>query len=102
MSVSRLERKRENSRIFFRRLYRALIILITVLTLMITYHKSILCFTVLSVLIFFGIISLNCFNIRLVIPGIASKHLVIRLGAAMFYLVTVIILISKVGFYSGK
>lgn len=102
MTSSRLERKRESSRRFLRRLYMIISAVLTVITLIIAYNMSIFAFTILFIIMFFGIINLNLFSIRVLIPGITSGRLFIRLGAAIFYLVMVFILIVKVSAYSNK
>lgn len=102
MSMSRVDRKREAAHAFIKRLYTILatIALFTILT--VAYYKNIIVFIVLFIVIFFGIISLNCFNIRCLIPGIASRHLAIRLGAGFVYLIFALILISKAVLYGSK
>lgn len=102
MPMSRIERKREAARIFVKRFYAILVSVVVVSILIAAYCWSIFAFTVLSVIAFFGIISLNCFNIRQWIPGIASNYLVIRIGAGIVYLLVVVMIISKVSIYSNK
>lgn len=102
MSMSRIERKREAARMFIKRFYATLITVMIISILIGAYYWSSFAFTILSVIAFFGIISLNCLNIRQWIPGIASNYLVIRLGAGVVYLLVVLMIISKVSIYSNK
>ncbi|MPL60566.1 hypothetical protein SDC9_06127 [bioreactor metagenome] len=102
MSISRISRKRENSRALFKRVYTIVVALFIGFALIYSYYINVLIFAVLSIVIFFGIISLNFFNIRNFIPGICAQQVAIRLGAAVFYLVAAFLLISKIGLYSHK
>lgn len=102
MAISRRERKRENSKIFVQRIYGALAWLFIACSLGIAYYFNILLFAILSIVVFFGILSTNCFKVRSIIPGIDSRNWMIRLAAAGLYLVAVMLLISRIGFYSNK
>jgi len=102
VAMSRRERNREISKNLIQRIYGFLVWLFVVSILAIAYYFSILTFVILSVVVFFGILSTNRLNIRSIIPGIDSRNWLIRLSVACFYLVAVILLISKVGFYSNK
>lgn len=100
--LSRTDRKREHTRAFLKRFYACVLFACISIALWLAYSINIFIFTVLSIVIFFGIIILNLFGIRRLIPGIASQRMLTRYGAAFFYLIVVFILISKVAYLANK
>lgn len=93
--MSRIERRKQVIRAKSKRRMTGMIWAVLAGMMIGAWYFNILVFTILSVVIFFGIICINYHNVRNYVPGLVSTRRYIRVIAICFYLIAILALIGK-------
>lgn len=96
VEISRKMRKQEAAKVLAKRIKITLLGAVLVLILGTTcYLNNILAFTVLTVIIFFGMLSVNPSNFKRFIPGLTISNRWLKFIIMLIYLITAMALISQ-------
>jgi hypothetical protein len=98
MESSRVARKQKSSQALYKKVAFITVALIGAGVLLLTWYLNYkLTFTVLTVIIFFGVLCVKPDLLKKYMPGLNSANQGIRIIASILYLLAVMALISQVG-----
>lgn len=96
MQISRKIRKQAATKTLAKRMIICLFLILLLVSFIISWlMNKMLAFTVLTVIIFFGILSNNPHNFKQFIPGLTTKRWLVKFSFILLYLFLVMALISR-------